>query len=634
MPVAIPKPIHKIDNKSSKLSRVSSNAATTTRCLQVRCSVQSKHNIEIGRRSGGYQPALWSFDSIQNLNSEYKEDKHQIRYVSLIGQVKMLLHEEVDDVRRLELIDDFHRLEVFDCFKNDEGTDFKTSIVHDIKGLLQLYEASFLLKQGEETLELAREFSTNILQKKLDNNEIDDDNLLSSIRGALEFPIHWKVQMPNARLFIDDCKRRPDMNPIVLELAKLEINMVQAQFQEELKETSRWWESTCLVQELPFIRDRIVECYLWTTGVIQQRQHGYERIMLTKINALVTTIDDVFDIYGTVEELQLFRTAIQRWDIESLSQLPTYMQLCYLALHNFVHEMAYDTLKEKGFNSIPYLRKTWVDLVEAYMIEANWYYNGHKPSLEDYINNAWISIGGVPILSHIFFRLTDSIEKKDVESLHKYHDVVRASCSILRLADDIGTSPDEVERGDVPKSIQCYMNENIASEEEAREHVRSVIAQTWKTVNEEMLSVDSPFSKHFIEAAANLARMAQFIYQDGSDGFGMQHSKKPVRAYVSNRAHSKGMFFYTCSDSLRGGCKFFRWVDECSSQDNSGEFDSSKVKMSTEDIAHDMKIMAECMMQMSEDMKKMAADVANIRKLGKAMVLVFLFYAVVVFFLK
>ena len=82
----------------------------------------------------------------------------------------------------------------------------------------------------------------------------------------------------------------------------------------------------------------------------------------------------------------------------------------------------------------------WVDLVETYLIEANWYHKGHKPSLEEYINNAWISIGGVPILSHLFFQLTYSIDEEVAESVHKYHDIVRASCTILRLADDMGTS--------------------------------------------------------------------------------------------------------------------------------------------------------------------------------------------------
>ncbi|XP_057787996.1 1,8-cineole synthase, chloroplastic-like [Salvia miltiorrhiza] len=537
--------LHKLCNVSSKRHSLSSHRA--------RCSLQAG-----GRRSGGYQPTLWDFDSIQSFNSGYKEERHLQRAAALIERVKTLLLQKpqpclelIDDLRSLGISCHFHheiaqilnsnninhthlyetalrfRLlrqhgftvsqEVFDCFKNDKGTDFEPSLCDDTKGLLQLYEASFLSAHGEETLDLAREFATKFLQKRI---VVDDE-----VERALEWPTHWRVQMPNATSFIDAYKRRADMNPIVLGLAKLDINIVQAQFQQELKETSRWWERLGLVKELPFVRDRIVECYYWTTGVLEHRQHGYERIMLTKINALVTTIDDVFDIYGTLQELQLFTTVIRRWDLESMKQLPRYMQICYLALYNFVNEMAYDTLKDKGFNSIPFLRKAWVDLIEAYLIEAKWYYKGHKPSLEEYLNNAWISIGGIPILSHLFFRLTDSIEEEAVESMHTYHDIVRASCTILRLADDLGTSLDEVERGDVPKSVQCHMNEENASEQEAREHLRSLIDQTWKTINKEMMMAsDSPFSKYFVEVVANLARMAQFIYQHESDGFGMQHS--------------------------------------------------------------------------------------------------------------
>ena len=74
------------------------------------------------------------------------------------------------------------------------------------------------------------------------------------------------------------------------------------------------------------------------------------------------------------------------------------------------------------------------------MIEATWYHKGYKPSLEEYINNAWISLGGLPILSHLFFPLTDSIEEEAVKSMHKYHDIVRLLCTIGRLVDDMGTS--------------------------------------------------------------------------------------------------------------------------------------------------------------------------------------------------
>lgn len=100
----------------------------------------------------------------------------------------------------------------------------------DTNGLLQLYEASFLLTQGEETLmERARNFATNLLHQKIG---LTDHNLSS-------LPLHWRIRRPNARLFIQAYERRQDMNQIVLELAKLEFNVVQATHQQELKHVSR-----------------------------------------------------------------------------------------------------------------------------------------------------------------------------------------------------------------------------------------------------------------------------------------------------------------------------------------------------------------------------------------------------------
>ncbi|XP_047981649.1 1,8-cineole synthase, chloroplastic-like isoform X2 [Salvia hispanica] len=526
--------------------------------------MRSKLNDELEATS-----LLFGITTLFN-RSDLSEEKQLEKAATLIEKVKRLLLQE----QRLELIDDLRRLgischfrneidqvlntkyleknelderelystslrfrllrqygfnvsqDVFDCFKHDKATDF------DTKGLLQLYEASFLATHGEELLEIAREFAAKSLHKRVVDHEIDDIHLLASVKAALEFPSHWMVQMPNAKAFIDAYKKRPDMNPIVLELAILDLGIVQAQFLGELKESSRWWESTGLALDLPFIRDRIVESYYWATGTLERREHGSARILLTKVFVLTTALDDIYDVYGTLEELQLFTDAIRRWDVESIDKLPPYMKVFYLALHNFVNEMAYYTLKDKDFNSIRFLRKAWGDLVEAHMIEATWYHKGYKPSLEEYINNAWISLGGLPILSHLFFPLTESIEEEAVKSMHKYHDIVRLLCTIGRLVDDMGTSLDEVKRGDVPKAVQCYMNENNASEEEARKHIRSLIEQTWKMMNKEMM--DSPFSIYFVEVCANVTRMTQLIYQKESDGFGMQHSlvNKNIRSLL------------------------------------------------------------------------------------------------------
>jgi hypothetical protein len=74
----------------------------------------------------------------------------------------------------------------------------------------------------------------------------------------------------------------------------------------------RWWRSTGLGENLNFARDRLIECFLWTVGLKFEPQYGYFRRMSTKINALITIIDDIYDVYGTLDELELFTDTVER----------------------------------------------------------------------------------------------------------------------------------------------------------------------------------------------------------------------------------------------------------------------------------------------------------------------------------
>jgi len=63
------------------------------------------------------------------------------------------------------------------------------------------------------------------------------------------------------------------------------------------------------------------------------------------------------------------------------------------------------------------------------------------------------------------------------------------------------------------------MNESKASEEDAREHIKSLIYAAWKKMNE--VGHRSPFSQNFADICVNLARMAHWCYQHG-DGYSDQ----------------------------------------------------------------------------------------------------------------
>jgi (-)-alpha-terpineol synthase len=74
----------------------------------------------------------------------------------------------------------------------------------------------------------------------------------------------------------------------------------------------RWWKRTELGGKLSFARDRLVENFVWTVGTNFKPDLQYFRKMITKVNSLITIIDDVYDVYGTLEELELFTKAIDR----------------------------------------------------------------------------------------------------------------------------------------------------------------------------------------------------------------------------------------------------------------------------------------------------------------------------------
>ncbi|KAK9993981.1 hypothetical protein SO802_023684 [Lithocarpus litseifolius] len=530
----------------------------------------TSNNSIIVRRSANYQPSIWDYDYIQSLRNKYVGETCTGQRNMLKEHVRMALEKVVDPLEKLELIDVLQRLGlsyhfegemkrileglynndqsgdtwkkenlyavalkfrllrqhgynisqgVFNIFKDERGK-FKACLCEETKGILSLYEASFLLTESENMLEELRNFATKHLQEYVKQNK--DKTLSAMVTYALELPLHWRVIKLETRRFIDIYRSREDMNPILLNLAELDFNMVQAVYQEDLKQVSRWWKNTKL-GDLIFARDRLMEIFFWSVGTIDQPQFGCCRINLTKVGSLITIIDDVYDVYGTLDELQLFTDAVERWDINAMDQLPDYMKICFLVLYNFVNEMAFDPLKEQGFHIIRYLKKAWSDLCKSYLVEAKWYYSGYIPSLEEYLENAWISITTPVILTHAYFLVTNPITKEALDFLEEYPKIFYWSAMILRLADDLGTSAHELKRGDVPKSIQCYMNETGASEKDAREYVKSLISTAWKKVNEERVA-SSPFCQTFIEIALNLARVSQVIYQYG-DGFGVGERK-------------------------------------------------------------------------------------------------------------
>ncbi|KAI3972951.1 hypothetical protein MKX01_019609 [Papaver californicum] len=545
------------------------------RSLHVRYIVSSRttNNTDplLPRRFANYHPNIWNHEFVESLTSDYKSEmcanraerlKEHVRgmfdgarvlphSLKLINTVQRLgldyhFHDEIKSALDKIYIDgkNYHvsqndlmtiealKFRLFRQHGYETSQDEFKSIIHEAnknqgkvakncEGLLNLYEASFYAYEGEEILKEAQQFASkhlkDYLKEKNDNNSSRSIVLDEEVSHSLELPLLWRVP------------RMEDMHPSLLEFAKLDFNIVQATHREELKYASRWWRDLAFHESLGFARNRLVECFLWNIGFNSEPKFGNVRKHVTKICNLVSIIDDVYDVYGSLDELKLFTEAIQRWDIKTVENLPHYMKICFFALDNTVNEMGYEVLRNNNLDVMPYLKKSWGNLCKAFLVEAS-YYSGYIPTLEEYTNNAWISVAGLVVSIHAYCQLGDQeITKDALECINNNQsELIRWSSMIFRLADDLATSKSELERGDVAKSIQCYMHETGASESIAREHMKHLISASWEKMNTSLSTSRGVFPSSLINVIQNIARMGQYMYQYG-DGYGIPNRESKDR---------------------------------------------------------------------------------------------------------
>ncbi|MCL7025262.1 hypothetical protein MKW94_023839 [Papaver nudicaule] len=554
-------------SSSSLLTPFTSNPSWTLLPIGTKCLAQSKAFVHFQ-----YQPTIWDARFVESLKTDYlpKTDM-ELLMKEKEKQVKGMLKKVSKPLEKLELIDviqslgisylfeeeickilenmyhdddqkmndnlyatslrfrllrqyGFHETQdIFDEFRHAKG-GFKESITGNVKGILSLFEAAHLLSDGESILSEAIVFTrTHLLDNLSKSNSNINVNMANPIRRSLETPSHWRVQRSETRLFIEAYESHKTMNPLLLKLAKLSFNTAQAQHEMELRRISRWWKSIGITKNLNFARDRLVECFVSNIGCCWEPRYERCRIWLTKLLSFALVIDDIYDVYGSLEELELFTDAIDRWDCNAMEKLPHYMKICFLALYNTVNEMAFVILREQQFDILPYLTKSLSNSVNAMLTEAKWCHKGYIPTFEEYQRNGSVSSVGFVFLMAAFFATNQNINDGVLHAFESNHPLLYSSCLVCRLSNDLATSSAEIRRGEVASSIYCYMQEKNVSENDAREHVKGLIMEMWKEMNGFMFE-SSPFDRSFVDIVLNFSRTSLFMYQYG-DGLGAEHSK-------------------------------------------------------------------------------------------------------------
>lgn len=81
----------------------------------------------------------------------------------------------------------------------------------------------------------------------------------------------------------------------------------------------RWWKELQLEANFSFTRDRIVENYFGMTAAYFEPSYSRGRIILTMVFSTILILDDIYDVYGTSQQCELFTKCIERF-VPSCSQ--------------------------------------------------------------------------------------------------------------------------------------------------------------------------------------------------------------------------------------------------------------------------------------------------------------------------
>jgi hypothetical protein len=134
----------------------------------------------------------------------------------------------------------FHA-DVFVKFRDEQGNISSD----DVNTLMMLYDAAHMRTRGEDILDSIMAFNKSSLQAVMKSTKLEPD-LAEEVRVTLETTRFRRAGRVEARRFISVYEKKATRDDTVLEFGKLDYNIVQAVYCDELKQLSmyarhRWY---------------------------------------------------------------------------------------------------------------------------------------------------------------------------------------------------------------------------------------------------------------------------------------------------------------------------------------------------------------------------------------------------------
>ncbi|GLJ38258.1 hypothetical protein SUGI_0778860 [Cryptomeria japonica] len=422
-------------------------------------------------------------------------------------------------------------------FKDKKGQFLSHGAINDeehmMRSMINLLRASSLAFLGEAVMEDAKVFSSVYLTHLLEKSEdIKQKSFLKEAEYALLYEWPSTFSRWEARSYIEiyelDNSRLKDK--IILELAKLDFNILQYKYKMEMKKLSSWWQNSG-VSKLIAVKERSIEYYLLAVSVVDNAEFGSSRIVVAKTATLVSLLDDLFDNYLTLEQVELVTKAIvQGWNISIIQNIPNNFKKIVEFIFKTLHELTSEASQIQGRDMMQFITKAWADYAEASSKTVQWKEGQYVPSYNEYIKIA-ATTGASGLLSlHPILLAVPNLEDDAIEKIFLNKSRFNELIWLTRcLVDDAHDFQDDKLHGQTTSAISWYMKDHPkCSEEEAVIHINNLFDQLLIELTWEFLNPNKVLLK-WENLYFNIVKGVQSFYVFG-DGF--QYHDKGVKQRV------------------------------------------------------------------------------------------------------
>ncbi|GAB4825721.1 hypothetical protein Ancab_008594 [Ancistrocladus abbreviatus] len=257
----------------------------------------------------------------------------------------------------------------------------------------------------------------------------------------------------------------------------------------------------------------MAEAFFWILGAIYEPHYCIGRIAFFKVFMVVTLLDDIYDSYGTIEELKLLTKAIDRWDYGCLNDLPEYMKVGYQPTLDIFDELEGLVAKEGKSDCVDYAREEMKRVCRKHLVEARWCSHNYFPMLDEYLNDASLITFGYQLAAAVCYLGMRESNNDAFEWLSKNPNIINAANIVGRLLNDMAGHKSEHKMDHVSSAVDCCMRQYGVTEEKALQELNRRVTDAWKDVNQAMLR-PHVMPRPLLNLAVNFCRAVEVVYKD------------------------------------------------------------------------------------------------------------------------